>query len=46
MTSLLDVLKETDLRVGFTDIFRTPTFHERLERDMLQRRLLTCLYGL
>jgi TnpA family transposase/DNA-binding cell septation regulator SpoVG len=46
MTSLLDVLKETDLRVGFTDFFRTPTFHERIERDLLQRRLLICLYGL
>ena len=23
MTSLLDMLKETDLRVGFTDVFRT-----------------------
>lgn len=25
MTSLLDVLKETDLRVGFTQYFRSPT---------------------
>ena len=25
MTGLLDILKETDLRVGFTDVFRSPT---------------------
>src|SRR5215831_20156874 len=25
MTSLLDILKETDLRVGFTHLFRSPT---------------------
>lgn len=45
MLSLLDVLKEADLRIGFTDLFRSPTSYELIERDMLQRRLLICLYG-
>jgi len=46
MTPLLDMLKETDLRVGFTDVFTSPTGREHLERDVLQRRLLLCLFGL
>ena len=46
MTSLLDVLKETDLRVGFTHLFRSPTAWENLDRETLQYRLLLSLYGL
>ncbi|MDQ6773413.1 MAG: Tn3 family transposase [Candidatus Dormibacteraeota bacterium] len=46
MTSLLDVLKETDLRVHFTEVFRSAAVRETLERATLQRRLLLCLYGL
>ena len=46
MTSLLDILKETDLRVGFTHLFRSPTAWENLDRDTLQYRLLLTLYGL
>ena len=46
MTSLLDMLKETDLRVGFTQLFRSPTAWENLDRDTLQYRLLLALYGL
>jgi len=46
MTSLLDVLKETDLRVAFTDAFKTMASCEVLPREVLQRRLLLCLYGL
>jgi TnpA family transposase len=46
MTSLLDILKETDLRVGFTQIFRSPTAWENLDQDTLQYRLLLALYGL
>jgi len=46
LTSLLDMLKETDLRLGFTDVFRSPTPWETLDRETLQRRLLLCLYGL
>ncbi len=46
MTSLLDILKETDLRVGFTSHFQSVSSRETLARAMLQRRLLLCLYGL
>jgi Tn3 transposase DDE domain len=46
MTSLLDVLKETDMRVGFTRFFRSPTAWENLDQATLQYRLLLALYGL
>jgi len=46
MISLLDVLKEADLRVGFTDLFASVASRETLDRATLQRRLLLCLYGL
>ena len=46
MTSLLDILKETDLRVDFTQHFRGPTAREMLDQATLQYRILLCLYGL
>ena len=46
MTSLLDILKEADLRLGFTRHFHSPATREVLARDILQKRLLLCLYGL
>lgn len=46
MTNLLDVLKETELRVGFTRLFRGLGNREILDRETVQRRLLLCLYGL
>ena len=46
MTNLLDVLKETELRVHFTEALRTVGAREVLGADVLQRRLLLCLYGL
>jgi Tn3 transposase DDE domain/Domain of unknown function (DUF4158) len=46
MTSLLDMLKEADFRIGITDTFKSPTAWESLERSVLQPRLLLCLYGL
>ena len=46
MTSLLDILKETELRVGFTEVFRSPTAYENLDRDILRERLLLSLHGL
>ena len=46
MTSLLDVLKETDLRLDFTDHFKTVAAHERLDRHTIQKRLILSLYGL
>jgi TnpA family transposase len=44
--SLLDVFKEADLRIGFTDVFRSSTAWENLERGLIQERLLLTLYGL
>jgi TnpA family transposase len=46
MTSLLDMLKEADLRVGFTKCFASVAGREQLEGATLQKRLLLCLYGL
>jgi len=46
MTGLLDMLKEADLRVGFTDLFTSATAREHLDRETLQKRLLLCVYGL
>ena len=46
MTSLLDMVKEADLRLGFTDTLKSPTAYESLDRTILQPRLLFCLHGL
>lgn len=46
MTGLLDILKGADLRVGFTEKFKTVAVREALERDTLQKRLILSLYGL
>lgn len=46
MTSLLDVLKEADLRINFTEHFKTVAAHERLDRATIQKRLILALYGL
>ena len=46
MTNLLDILKETELRVRFTKAFQTVGTREVLAPDVLQRRLLLCLHGL
>ena len=45
-TGLLDLFKEADLRIGFTDAFATAASREATDRDEVQRRLLLCLYGL
>lgn len=45
-TSLLDVLKEAEFRIGFTQQFQTSASRATLDRDTLQRRLLLCLHGL
>lgn len=45
MTSLLDIVKETDLRLGFTNALGSPTAYETLDRGELRPRLLLCLYG-
>ncbi len=46
MTSLLDMLKEADLRVDFTRAFTSVASREALDPVTLRRRLLLCLYGL
>ena len=46
MTGLLDILKEADLRIGFTECFKSVASREMLEREIIQKRLLLCLYGL
>ncbi len=46
MTGLLDMVKEADLRLGFTDVLKSPTAYEALERALLQPRLLLCLHGI
>jgi TnpA family transposase len=46
MTSLLDILKETDLRVDFSEFFKSVSTRETLDPETLQKRLLLCLYGL
>ena len=45
-TSLLDILKETDLRVDFTRNFKSMGTREILDRETLQKRLLLCLFGM
>jgi len=46
MTSLLDVLKEVDLRLGFTKSFPTAAARQTLPSDEVSRRLLLALYGI
>ncbi len=46
MTNLLDILKETELRVQFTEVFKTAGAREVLTPKVLQRRLLLALHGL
>jgi hypothetical protein len=46
MTGLLDIIKEADLRIGFTAAFATAAAREATDRDEVRRRLLLCLYGL
>ena len=46
MTGLLDILKESDLRLDFTEHFTTVASRQILDPDTLRKRLLLCLYGL
>jgi TnpA family transposase len=46
LTSLLDMLKEVDARIGITEVFTSLTGREHLEREVLRKRILLCLYGL
>jgi Tn3 transposase DDE domain len=46
MISLLDMLKETDLRLNFTDVLKNSTAYETLDRSVLRPRLLLGLNGI
>jgi TnpA family transposase len=46
IVSLLDVLKETDLRIGFTRHFKSVAQREMIDGPTLQKRLLLVLYAL
>jgi TnpA family transposase len=46
MTSLLDMVKEADLRLHFTEALKSPTAYETLDRAALRPRLLLCLHGI
>jgi hypothetical protein len=45
-TSLLDILKEAELRLGITDLFETTANREILAPATLQRRLLLCVFAI
>ena len=45
-TSLLDILKETDLRVDFTRLIKSGTERCHMDNATLQRRILLCLFGM
>ena len=44
--NLIDILKEADFRVDFTKQFHSVGNREILDGELLQKRLLLCLYGL
>ena len=45
-TGLLEVLKETDLRVNFTRYLQSGTERNHLNKATLWRRLVLCIFGL
>lgn len=45
-TPLLDMLTETELRLGLTDLFETVATREAIPPNILQRRLLLCLFAI
>ena len=46
LTHLLDVLKEADFRIDFTQHFKSAASREILNSQSLRKRLLLCIYGL
>ncbi len=46
MTSLLDMLKEADLRIDFTRAFSSVASREALDPQTVRRRLLLCIFAL
>ena len=45
-TSLLDILKETELRTGFSQFIQSGTERSHMDNATLQRRILLCLFGM
>jgi TnpA family transposase len=46
MTALLEIFKEADMRINFTEKFRSSAARENLDPVILRQRLLLCLYAL
>jgi TnpA family transposase len=46
MTALLEMFKEADMRINFTEKVRTTATRENLDPVTLRKRLLLCLYAL
>jgi TnpA family transposase len=46
ITGLLDMLKESAILTGWTDCFTSTGSREALDPELLQKRLLLCLYGI
>jgi hypothetical protein len=44
--NLIDILKECDLLINFTEQMETIARSSKINRDDLQKRLLLCLYGI
>jgi TnpA family transposase len=44
--NLIDILKETDFRIDFTQQFNTVANREIFDREQLRKRLLLCLYAI
>ena len=44
--NLIDILKETDLQVGFSDQMHTVASRENLSKEKIQKRLLLTLYAI
>lgn len=43
---LLDILKETEHRIGFTRLFQSVSSREVIKKETLTKRLLLCIFGL
>jgi hypothetical protein len=44
--NLIDILKESDLQIELTNLIHTVASRENIPRDVLQFRILLCLYGI
>lgn len=45
-TGLLDILKETDLRLNFSRFIQSGTERTHMDKATLQRRILLCVFGM